>query len=67
MLLAAIEEAAGGLACLPGVLASGGALPDGRTAATALSDGLSQLDGAIASLREAIGDLPVERSSLPAD
>ena len=50
-LLSAIEEAAAGLAGLPAALASG-ALTD-----TALSDGLAQLDGAIASLRSTLGGL----------
>ncbi len=52
-LLSAIEEAAAGLAGLPAALASG-ALTN-----SALSDGLSRLDGAIASLRSALGDLGV--------
>jgi CheY-like chemotaxis protein len=50
-LLSAIEEAAAGLAGLPAALASG-ALTD-----TALTDGLAQLDGAIASLRSTLGGL----------
>ena len=50
-LLSAIEEAAAGLAGLPAALASG-ALTD-----TALSDGLAQLDGPIASLRSTLGGL----------
>jgi CheY-like chemotaxis protein len=47
-LLAAIEEAAAGLAALPAALASG-TLTD-----TTLSDGLTRLDGAIASLRSTL-------------
>ena len=53
-LLSAIEEAAAGLAALPAALASG-ALTD-----TALTDGLAQLDGAIASLRSTLGGLGTE-------
>ncbi len=53
-LLSAIEEAAAGLAVLPAALASG-ALTD-----TALTDGLAQLDGAIASLRSTLGGLGTE-------
>ncbi|HEY1669920.1 MAG TPA: response regulator [Trebonia sp.] len=53
-LLSAIEEAAAGLAGLPAALASG-ALTD-----TALTDGLAQLDGAIASLRSTLGGLGTE-------
>jgi CheY-like chemotaxis protein len=53
-LLSAIEEAAAGLAALPAALASG-ALTD-----TALTDGLAQLDGAIASLRATLGGLGTE-------
>ena len=53
-LLSALEEAAAGLAGLPAALASG-ALTD-----TALSDGLEQLDGAIASLRSTLGGLGTE-------
>jgi CheY-like chemotaxis protein len=52
-LLSAIEEAAAGLAGLPAALAAG-ALTD-----AALADGLSQLDGAIASLRATLGTLSV--------
>jgi DNA-binding NarL/FixJ family response regulator len=50
-LLAAIEEAAAGLAALPAALASG-TLTD-----TTLADGLTRLDGAIASLRSTLGGL----------
>ena len=50
-LLSAVEEAAAGLAGLPAALASG-ALTN-----SALSDGLSRLDGAIASLRSTLSDL----------
>ena len=53
-LLSAIEEAAAGLAGLPAALASG-VLTD-----TALTDGLAQLDGAIASLRSTLGGLGTE-------
>ena len=52
-LLSAVEEAAAGLAGLPAALASG-ALTN-----SALSDGLSRLDGAIASLRSTLSDLGV--------
>lgn len=51
--LFAIEQAAAGLAGLPAALAAG-ALTD-----AALADGLSQLDGAIASLRATLGTLGV--------
>jgi len=51
--LSAIEQAAAGLAGLPAALAAG-ALTD-----AALADGLSQLDGAIASLRATLGSLGV--------
>jgi CheY-like chemotaxis protein len=60
-LLSAIEEAAAGLAGLPAALASG-ALTD-----TALTDGLAQLDGAIASLRSTLGLLPDGRPPVPPD
>ena len=60
-LLSAIEEAAAGLAGLPAALASG-ALTD-----TALTDGLAQLDGAIASLRSTLGFLPGGRPPVPPD
>ena len=53
-LLSAIEEAAAGLAGLPAALASG-MLTD-----AALADGLTQLNGAIASLRATLGSLGVE-------
>jgi CheY-like chemotaxis protein len=53
-LLSAIEEATAGLAGLPAALAAG-ALTD-----AALADGLSQLDGAIASLRSMLGSLGVD-------
>jgi CheY-like chemotaxis protein len=68
-LLSAIEEAAAGLAGLPALLASSGlasgglasgGLADGKSVATALTDGLTRLDGAIASLRSALGGLGVE-------
>ena len=52
-LLSAVEEAAAGLAGLPAALASG-ALTNSE-----LSDGLSRLDGAIASLRSTLSDLGV--------
>ncbi len=52
--LTAIEEAAAGLAALPAALASG-TLTD-----TTLADGLTRLDGAIASLRSTLGGLGVE-------
>jgi CheY-like chemotaxis protein len=52
--LTAIEEAAAGLAALPAALASG-TLTD-----TTLADGLTRLDGAIASLRSTIGGLGVD-------
>ena len=58
-LLSAVEEAAAGLAGLPAALASG-ALTD-----TALTDGLAQLDGAIASLRSTLGFLPGRRPPYP--
>ena len=60
-LLSAVEEAAAGLAGLPAALASGG-LTD-----TALTDGLAQLDGAIASLRSTLGYLPGGRPPVPPD
>jgi CheY-like chemotaxis protein len=60
-LLSAIEEAAAGLAGLPAALASG-ALTD-----TALTDGLAQLDGAIASLRSTLSYLPGGRPPVPPD
>jgi CheY-like chemotaxis protein len=60
-LLSAIEEAAAGLAALPAALASG-ALTD-----TALTDGLAQLDGAIASLRSTLSYLPGGRPPVPPD
>jgi CheY-like chemotaxis protein len=60
-LLSAIEEAAAGLAGLPAALASG-ALTD-----TALTDGLAQLDGAIASLRSTLSCLPGGRPPVPPD
>jgi CheY-like chemotaxis protein len=60
-LLSAIEEAAAGLAALPAALASG-ALTD-----TALTDGLAQLDGAIASLRSTLSFLPGGRPPVPPD
>ena len=60
-LLSAIEEAAAGLAGLPAALASG-ALTD-----TALTDGLAQLDGAIASLRSTLSFLPGGRPPVPPD
>jgi CheY-like chemotaxis protein len=53
-LLAAIEDAAAGLAGLPTALAAG-ALTD-----SALADGLARLNGAIASLRATLGSLGVE-------
>jgi CheY-like chemotaxis protein len=53
-LLSAIEDAAAGLAGLPAALASGV-----LTEAT-LSDGLAQLDGAIATLRSTFGGLGQE-------
>ena len=56
-LLSAIEEAAAGLAVLPAALAAG-ALTD-----TTLADGLTRLDGAIASLRATLGGLGVEGAS----
>jgi CheY-like chemotaxis protein len=68
-LLSAIEEAAAGLAGLPAALASGvlasearasEARADGKSVATALTDGLTRLDGAIASLRSALAGLGVE-------
>jgi CheY-like chemotaxis protein len=52
-LLSAIEEAATGLAGLPAALASG------ALTGTTLADGLTQLDGAIASLRSRLGGLGV--------
>jgi hypothetical protein len=52
-LLSAVEEAAAGLAGLPAALAAG-ALTNSE-----LSDGLSRLDGAIASLRSTLSDLGV--------
>jgi CheY-like chemotaxis protein len=61
-LLAALEEAAAGLAALPAALASG-TLTD-----STLTDGLTRLDTAIASLRSTLdglgdaGDLSVERA-----
>ena len=58
-LLTAIEDAAAGLAGLPAALASG-ALADGEPAAAALTNGLARLDGAIASLRSALGGLGIE-------
>ena len=58
-LLTAIEDAAAGLAELPAALASG-ALADGEPAAAALTNGLARLDGAIASLRSALGGLGIE-------
>ena len=60
-LLSAIEEAAAGLAVLPAALASG-ALTD-----TALTDGLAQLDGAIASLRSTLGGLGTESAEARTD
>jgi CheY-like chemotaxis protein len=60
-LLSAIEEAAAGLAGLPTALASG-ALTD-----TALTDGLAQLDGAIASLRSTLGGLGTESAEARTD
>jgi CheY-like chemotaxis protein len=60
-LLSAIEEAAAGLAGLPAALASG-ALTD-----SALTDGLTRLDGAIASLRSTLSYLPGGRPSVPPD
>ncbi|MDX6419854.1 MAG: hypothetical protein QOG28_4474 [Trebonia sp.] len=60
-LLSAIEEAAAGLAGLPAALASG-ALTD-----TALTDGLAQLDGAIASLRSTLSFLPGGRPPVSPD
>jgi CheY-like chemotaxis protein len=60
-MLSAIEEAAAGLAGLPAALASG-ALTD-----TALTDGLAQLDGAIASLRSTLSFLPGGRPPVPPD
>jgi CheY-like chemotaxis protein len=60
-LLSAIEEAATGLAGLPAALASG-ALID-----TALTDGLAQLDGAIASLRSTLGGLGTESAEARTD
>ena len=53
-LLSAIEEAAAGLAGLPAALASG-TLTD-----TALADGLTRLNGTIASLRATLGSLGVD-------
>ena len=53
-LLSAIEEAAAGLAELPAALASG-ALSD-----AALTEGLTRLNGAIASLRTTLGSLGVK-------
>jgi CheY-like chemotaxis protein len=53
-MLSAIEEAAAGLAGLPAALASG-ALTD-----AALADGLTRLNGAIASLRATFGSLGVD-------
>jgi CheY-like chemotaxis protein len=50
-LLAALEEAAAGLAALPAALASG-TLTD-----STLADGLTRLDSAIASLRSTLGGL----------
>lgn len=58
-LLTAIEDAAAWLAGLPAALASG-ALADGEPAAAALTSGLARLDGAIASLRSALGGLGIE-------
>jgi CheY-like chemotaxis protein len=55
-LLSAIEEAAAGLSGLPAALAAGG-----LTDAT-LTDGLARLDGAIASLRLALGTLDIAGS-----
>ena len=60
-LLSAIEEAAAGLAGLPAALAAG-ALTD-----TALTDGLAQLDGAIASLRSTLGGLGTESAEARTD
>jgi CheY-like chemotaxis protein len=60
-LLSAIEEAAAGLAGLPAALASG-VLTD-----TALTDGLAQLDGAIASLRSTLGGLGTESAEARTD
>ncbi len=53
-LLAAIEEAAAGLAGLPAALASG------TLTGSMLADGLTRLDSAIASLRSALGGLDVD-------
>jgi len=55
--LAAVEEAAGGLAGLPAALAAGEPA-DGKLAAATLADGLARLDGAIAELRSALSYLP---------
>src|SRR5882757_4229822 len=60
-LLSAIEEAAAGLAGLPAALASG-VLTD-----TALTDGLTRLDGAIATLRSTLSYLPGGRPPVPPD
>jgi len=55
-LLSAVEEAAAGLAGLPGALTD-----------TALADGLARLDGAIASLRFTIGGIGVESAEARTD
>jgi hypothetical protein len=60
-MLSAIEEAAAGLAGLPAALASG-ALTD-----TALTAGLTRLDGAIASLRSTLSGLGVEGAEAKTD
>jgi CheY-like chemotaxis protein len=60
-LLSAIEEAAAGLAGLPAALASG-ALTDAT-----LTEGLTRLNGAIASLRATLGSLGVKGMESIAD
>jgi len=52
--LTAIEEAAAGLAALPAALASG------TLTGPTLADGLTRLDGAIASLRSTLGGIDVD-------
>jgi CheY-like chemotaxis protein len=58
-LLSAIEEAAAGLAGLPTAPTSGAGV-SGKPADTALGDGLTRLNGAIASLRATLGRLGLE-------
>jgi CheY-like chemotaxis protein len=63
-LLTAVEQAAAGLSGLPAALESG-ELADGKQAAAALSHGLGLLDGAIGSLRVALGGLKVDQAAMP--